>query len=43
MPEDNRDQVNRLMRELRQQHPEIRISGERRYARYFYEASNENS
>jgi len=39
----NRDQVNRLMRELRQQHQEIRISGERRYARYFYEASNENS
>ncbi len=33
----NRDQVNRLMRELRQQHPEIKIVGEKKGARYQYE------
>jgi len=33
----NRDQVNRLMRELRQQHPEIQLIGEKRGSRYHYE------
>lgn len=33
----NRDQINRLMRELRQQHPEIQLIGEKKGSRYHYE------
>jgi ATP-dependent DNA helicase RecG len=33
----NRDQVNRLMRELRQQHPEIQMIGDRKASRYHYD------
>ncbi len=32
----NRDQVKRLMRELRNQHPQITYSGNRRSAKYYY-------
>lgn len=39
----NRDQINRLMRELRQQHPEVQMAGQRRHARYIYGGGNANS
>jgi len=32
----NRDQVKRLMRELREQHPQITYTGNRRSAKYYY-------
>jgi hypothetical protein len=32
----NRDQVKRLMRELRDQHPQITYTGNRRSAKYYY-------
>lgn len=32
----NRDQVKRLMRELRDQHPQITYDGNRRSAKYYY-------
>lgn len=33
----NRDQVKRLMRELREQHPQIAYTGNRRSAKYYYQ------
>lgn len=39
----NRDQVNRLMRDLRHQHPEIVLHGEKKSSRYYYEPNNTRS
>jgi ATP-dependent DNA helicase RecG len=39
----NRDQVNRLMRDLRHQHPEIVLHGEKKSSRYYYEPNNPRS